>query len=257
MRQVPVYLAAILIHEIFHMFAARVLFREKLSIVILPSGFSARWRNFQPEKYVQCIVCAFGPLGNILAAVITVFIPFEFPLKAEFIKANLFIGIFNLIPLYPMDGGNVLLILLYSRVGTGKTYKIIKKLGYTIRSILFFTGIYILIFHKNPSMFIAIAFLPGIGTVKRKVKHLNLSSLIRRRERILKKKSYQIRDILILKDVTLGEAVLVLDYDKYHIIHIADENLNILCQVTEQQVIDAILKSNVSRTLEEAFLQKQ
>jgi len=48
--------------------------------------------------------------------------------------------------------------------------------------------------------------------------------------------------------------MLLLDYDKYHIIHIADENLKILLEVTEQQIIDAILEHNVGKTLEEVFL---
>jgi CRISPR/Cas system-associated endonuclease Cas3-HD len=51
--------------------------------------------------------------------------------------------------------------------------------------------------------------------------------------------------------------MLLLDYDKYHIIHIADENLNILKEVTEQQVIDAILMHNVGKTLGEVFLPGQ
>ncbi len=93
--------------------------------------------------------------------------------------------------------------------------------------------------------------------MRRTVKHLNLDSLIRRRERILKKRTYQVRDILVIKDVSLGEVMLLLDYDKYHIIHIADENLNILKEVTEQQVIDAILMHNVGKTLGEVFLPGQ
>lgn len=257
MRQGLVYLASISIHEISHILAARVLFKEKLRIVFLLSGFRGRWKSFQPERWVQCIICAFGPIGNILTAALIVVLPFEPSIKADFVKANLVIGVFNLIPLYPMDGGSILLILLYNSVGSNKAFSIMKKMGFGIRFILLIAGFYILIFHKNPSMFIAIILLPGITTIRRSVKRLNLSSLIRRKERIIKRKSYQIRNILILKDVSLGEALLLLDYDRYHIIHIADENLKILCEVTEQQVIDAILKHHVGKTLEEAFIQKQ
>ncbi|NLM10648.1 MAG: Zn-dependent protease [Clostridiaceae bacterium] len=257
MRQVLIYFAAILIHELFHVFAAQVLFREKIGIILLPSGFSGRWKSFQPEKWVQCAVCAFGPLGNILTAAAAKIFLFESYTKAEFIKANLFIGIFNLIPLYPMDGGSILLVFLYNKVGTDKTYGIMRKLGLGIRILLLTAGLYILVFYKNPSLFLAIILLPGLGTIKGTVKRLNLNSLIRRKERILKKRSYQMRDILLIKDVSLGEALLLLDYDKYHIIHIADENLKILGAVTEQQIIDAILQHNVGKTLEEVFIKKQ
>jgi len=254
MSHILVYLAAIIIHELFHIFAASILFREKISVVLLPSGFSGRWKNFQPEIRIQCIVYAFGPLGNILAALLTEAFPFEFCLKNEFVRASLLIGFFNLIPLYPLDGGNILLIILYNRVGTDRTYNIMKRLGYVIRILFLAAGIYILISNNNPSMLLTVIFLPGLENIRRSVKHLNLSLLIRRKERILRKKSYPMRDILVLKDVSLGETMLLLDYDKYHIIHIADENLKILLEVTEQQIIDAILEHNVGKTLEEVFL---
>ncbi|AGC69433.1 Zn-dependent protease [Thermoclostridium stercorarium subsp. stercorarium DSM 8532] len=252
MRHLLIYLSAIIIHELFHVFAAGVLFREKLSVTFLPSGFSAEWRSFQPERRVQCIVYAFGPLGNIFAAVVSKAL-FKSS-DADFVTANLLIGVFNLIPLYPLDGGNILLVLLYGRVGTDRTYEIMKMVGRGIRGLLLAAGIYILISGKNPSMLLTIIFLPGLGTVKRSVKRLNLSSLIRRKERILKKRAYQMRDILVLKNVSLGEALLLLDYDKYHVIHIADENLKILCEVTEQQLMDAILAHNAGKTLEEVFI---
>ncbi|HEY8420788.1 MAG TPA: site-2 protease family protein [Thermoclostridium sp.] len=256
MRHVLVYLATIIIHELFHIFAAKVLFREKISIILLPSGFSGRWKSYQPDKWVQCVICAFGPFGNILAAAIAFLLPVEWALKAEFEKANLFIGIFNLIPLYPLDGGNILLIFLYNRFGSNKAYSIMTKLGFGIRILLLAMGVCIFIFNQNPSMLLAITFLPGLEFIKRSVKRLNLSSLIRRKERILKKRTYQVRDILVLKDVSLGETLLLLDYDKYHIIHIADENLKILRKVTETEIIEAILKHNVGKTLEEAFIRE-
>ncbi|WP_252891092.1 site-2 protease family protein [Thermoclostridium stercorarium] len=85
---------------------------------------------------------------------------------ADFVTANLLIGVFNLIPLYPLDGGNILLVLLYGRVGTDRTYEIMKMVGRGIRGLLLAAGIYILISGKNPSMLLTIIFLPGLGTVK-------------------------------------------------------------------------------------------
>ncbi len=82
---------------------------------------------------------------------------------------------------------------------------------------------------------------------------MNLDALIRRKERILKKKAYPVRHILVLKELSLGQALLLLDYDQYHILHIADRELKVLRQVTEQQLIDAILSENTGKTLEEAF----
>jgi hypothetical protein len=59
---------------------------------------------------------------------------------------------------------------------------------------------------------------------------------------------------LVLKEVLLGEVLSLIDYDKFHIIHIADKTMKILCQITEQQLIDAMVKENAAKTIEEVFL---
>ena len=128
-----------------------------------------------------------------------------------------------------------------------------QRFGSIIRVLLLLIGLYLTMRFKNPSLFITIALLPGIQSVKRSVNRLNLDALIRRKERILKKKAYPVRHILVLKEISLGEALLLLDYDQYHILHVADQQLQVLCQVTEQQLINAMMCQTAGKTLEEAF----
>jgi len=96
--------------------------------------------------------------------------------------------------------------------------------------------------------------MPGAKSMKRTVKSLNLNALIHRRERILKRRAYPVRHILVLKEVLLGEVLSLLEYDQFHIIHIADETMKLICEITEQQLIDAMVKENAAKTLEEVFL---
>ncbi|MBP7175919.1 MAG: Zn-dependent protease [Thermoclostridium sp.] len=246
-------LAALLVHEGFHLLAGHVFFQEGIRLFFLPWGFRAVWIKFNPEKWVQCLICASGPAGNLFAAGIFAALQGRDVYFHDFIRANLVIGLFNLIPLYPMDGGNILLVLLYSRVGTKRTIRMMQRFGSIIRVLLLLIGLYLTMRFKNPSLFITIALLPGIQSVKRSVNRLNLDALIRRKERILKKKAYPVRHILVLKEISLGEALLLLDYDQYHILHVADQQLQVLCQVTEQQLINAMMCQTAGKTLEEAF----
>jgi stage IV sporulation protein FB len=246
-------LAALLIHESFHLIAGRIFFREGIRLFFHPGGFRAVWKNVSPEKWSQCMICASGPAGNLLAAAVFSVLEIWCGDFGSLIRANLIIGLFNLIPLYPMDGGSILLVLLYSRVGSKRTIRVMRRIGYCLRVLLLAIGLYLLIVLRNPSLFITIALLPGIQSLKRSVSRMNLDALIRRKERILKKKAYPVRHILVLKELSLGQALLLLDYDQYHILHIADRELKVLRQVTEQQLIDAILSENTGKTLEEAF----
>ncbi len=253
MASVLYSLTALLIHEGFHLIAGHVFFREGIRIFFLPGGFRAVWKKVNPEKWAQCLICASGPAGNLIAAGVFALFQHQFGVFQDLVRANLVIGLFNLIPLYPMDGGSILLVLLYSRIGSKQTFRVMNRIGYGIRVLLLAIGLYSFIRFRNPSLFITIALLPGIQSLKRSVSRLNLDALIRRRERILKKKAYPVRHILVLKEVSLGEALLLLDYDQYHILHVADRELRVLLQVTEQQLIHAILSRNVAITLEEAF----
>lgn len=246
-------LAALFIHESFHLMAGHVFFREGIRLFFLPGGFRAVWKNVNPEKWAQCLICASGPVGNLFAAAIFSVLDIWCGIFGDLVRVNLVIGLFNLIPLYPMDGGSILLVLLYSRVGSKRTIRVMRRIGYGIRVLFLVIGLYLFVKFKNPSLFITIALLPGIQSLKRSVSRLNLDALIRRKERILKKKAYPVRHILVLKEVSLGEALLLLDYDQYHILHVADRDLQVLRQVTEQQLIQAILCQNVGKTLEEAF----
>lgn len=253
MTPVLLSLAALLIHEGFHLLAGHIFFREGIRISFLPGGFRAVWKSVNPEKWAQCLICASGPAGNLFAAAVFAVLQERSVFFRDLVRANLVIGLFNMIPIYPMDGGSILLVLLYSRVGSKRTIRMMRRIGYGIRVLMLAIGLYLFVKFRNPSLFITIALLPGIQSLKRSVSRLNLDALIRRKERILKKKAYPVRHVLVLKEVSLGEALLLLDYDQYHILHVADRELRVLLQITEQQLIQAIHSQNAGKTLQEAF----
>jgi stage IV sporulation protein FB len=225
-----------------------------MTIRLTAGGFRAEWKGPMPEKSRQCVICAMGPIGNFITALMIALLPINASIKNKLIHANIFIGSFNLIPLCPMDGGNILLIILYDFLGLDRAFTIMKQISLKVRLVLIAAGLVMCVIGNNPSLLIAIAFVPGTRAIKRTVKSLNLNAFIHRRERILKRGSYPIRHILVLKEVLLGEVLSLIDYDKFHIIHIADKTMKILCQITEQQLIDAMVKENAAKTIEEVFL---
>ena len=248
------YVLALCIHELFHYIAAKLFYKQGIMIGLTAGGFLAKWKGPQPEKSRQCAIYAMGPTGNFAAALVISIIPVSAAVKNKLINANIFIGLFNLIPLCPMDGGNILLIVLYDFIGLSRAYTVMERIGLRIRLLLIAAGLVLCIFDNNPSLLLAIVFIPGTKFMKRTVKRLNLNALIHRKERILKRRSYPVRHILVLKEVLLGEVLSLIDYDQFHIIHIADDTMKLICEITEQQLIDAIVKENAAKTLEEVFL---
>lgn len=69
---------------------------------------------------------------------------------------------------------------------------------------------------------------------------MKLENLFNRKQRILKKRIYNVRHLVALEECTLGEIMQKLDYDRFHIIYIIDNEMNLVGQISEHQVIKAM-----------------
>lgn len=138
-RQLDIYCVLMLfaiIHELGHLAIGIILgFRPK-KIELLPVGVSAcfymKLKNYNQK--VKCanllalkkiIIAISGPITNfIIALVFSIFGISLFNMSTEFIVfSNLSIGIFNLIPIYPLDGGRIIKSILHIKIGLRNSYK--------------------------------------------------------------------------------------------------------------------------------------
>ena len=100
---------AVLIHELAHAWVANLKGYQVYSIhVDLFSGSAAIDTNMHERDSVP--ITAAGPLSNLLLAVIGYILMTLFPgvpYVKDFITVNTFLFIFNILPIYPMDGGQI------------------------------------------------------------------------------------------------------------------------------------------------------
>ncbi len=157
-----------IIHELFHIIVG-MLFKFKINkITIFPMGLSAQF--FEVEHYKQnknveikkIITYLAGPTSNILIAIILSMINLENNIKYPIIYSNILISIFNLIPIYPLDGGRIISSILNIYYGKEKS-KIITDIISSI-SIFIITFIFsILIYYfKNIGFLFVLIYLWGI-----------------------------------------------------------------------------------------------
>ena len=92
---------AILIHEMAHTFMAQHLGYGAYSINI---GFFAGQAQVDSNMHTRdnIKVVAAGPLSNLILAIVGLVLGVE-----VFFTVNLFLFIFNILPIYPMDGGHI------------------------------------------------------------------------------------------------------------------------------------------------------
>ena len=103
---------ALLFHESAHALMARARGYVVKKMVLLPYGaMMSAGENF--DKTSSVLIGLAGPLCNLLLALVTLGIwwlfPSMYPYTISFLYANMSLGLFNLLPVYPLDGSRVVL----------------------------------------------------------------------------------------------------------------------------------------------------
>ncbi len=164
-----------LIHEIGHLLCGLVLGFKPKSLNIMPYGFKLNFKincndyNKKIKKgnmlsVKKIIVALAGPLTNLICILTIVLLEKNFAqnniYKYEYIiYANILIAIFNLLPIYPLDGGKILQETLHIFIGLRKSYLVTQNATWIMVAILTaFTSILILIY-KNIILLFAISYL--------------------------------------------------------------------------------------------------
>lgn len=108
---------SILIHELSHAYVADRLGWMVSGIRIdLFTGSAAIDTNIHEKDSIP--VVAAGPLSNLALAIISIFIGVFFPYNflVTMVVVNILLFLFNILPIYPMDGGRILRDTLYLKL---------------------------------------------------------------------------------------------------------------------------------------------
>lgn len=115
----PLPFLALLLHEGAHAICAARLGLHVQAVTLLPFGAEAKIDAFSALPHTEAVYVLVGPLTSFIAAGLSSLLLLQFPtLKtplAPFVQFNLFLGVFNLLPAYPSDGGRLLRCLLSLR----------------------------------------------------------------------------------------------------------------------------------------------
>ena len=125
---------SVLLHEFGHALAARHYGIRTRRIVLWPMGGVAQLEDSPRSPKHELHIALAGPAVNFAIAaalwgvVNLVGLP-TYGLLASLVVANLTLGLFNLVPAFPMDGGRVLRALLATRIGGRRATDIAVKIG--------------------------------------------------------------------------------------------------------------------------------
>jgi stage IV sporulation protein FB len=104
--------ASVLVHELAHAFAGRWVGIRTTDITLWALGGMARLENPPDRTRDDLVMTAAGPLSNVLLALLAIILTMPFEggdaILREFALVNVALALFNLLPLYPLDGGRMM-----------------------------------------------------------------------------------------------------------------------------------------------------
>ncbi len=161
-KQIKIYgilMLFTLVHELAHMFMGIILKLKPKELNVSPFGFSILFEIYEKNEIKKILIAICGPLVNILIALICYFTNIKNEWVELIIYSNILIGLFNLLPIYPLDGGRILKSILRTKYNWKKTDKMINRISNIMTIILTACcSILILVYH-NIGLLLVLAYL--------------------------------------------------------------------------------------------------
>lgn len=252
-KQVILLFLFVILHEMSHLLFAKIYKLKINNIEIFPFGGVARIDNLDNAGvFIDIVITIAGPLFNLATAMVLFFLKTKGIMVDEYlITVNLTLGLFNLLPGMPLDGGRILRALLSYFVGFKKAFKATIVSGKIIAVIIFSLGLLLLIYERIEVSLLTMPFFLYISAKKEQNAGMFviIKDIINKGQRFKHTGVMEGRDLCVYHNTNVCDILKYFDYDKYHIIFVIGENMGVECILTESEVFD-----NLSAGLEDTTI---
>ena len=195
-----------------------------------------------------------GPLFNIIMAILL--FGFDSMFNTNCLKSsitiNICLGVFNLLPAYPLDGSRILEILLSKKFLYKRSKKLIENISFIISGVLFILfNIMLLLHNVNISLFLASVLMAYTTFLeKEKTMYIIMGDMIKKVGRLKRYNYMENKSISVYYKKGLVNVLTLVDKNKFNSFYILDDEMKLITIIHEDELIMA-LKEYGNITLED------
>ena len=233
-------LTAVIVHEFAHAKAAKKLGYALNTIKIMPYGAALNGSAELSPKH-EILIAVAGPAVNLVFGLIFAalwwLIPVSYAFTHVFCLCNIYIGVFNLIPVFPLDGGRMLLALLSFKVKRRKAYFIMRIISVVFGVAMIALFVLSAVYALNPCFLAVGLFMVCSALIPdRRSQYYALFALGGRKKRM--SKPIEAKSFAVSSRAPVGQLIRSLDPDKYCSFDIYDEDLKFISRISEGELTD-------------------
>ena len=174
-----------IIHEMGHMLMGILLDLKPEKVEIMPFGvavsfklkledYNEKIKNARKIELKKIAIAIAGPLTNLILILIFLYLPNT---NKKIVYANLLIMLFNLIPIFPLDGGRILKSMIHIFKGYKTAIIYINKISNIVLLIITMVSSIAILYYKNIAIFLIIMFLWKI-VIKENIKFGKMQEIL-------------------------------------------------------------------------------
>lgn len=242
-------------HELAHLLTAKAYGFKIVGLELFPFGGAAYCDDlFEGRKLEESIMALAGPAFNVVLLFIAQALRWNGvwtgDFANDFVRLNLWLAAFNLIPVLPLDGGRVVRALLSDGFGFVRTTKFLARSGQWLGVLFAIYGIVLWgsgKYDEGPLTFITLGgFFWFVGSKEISSAHITfLRQLTRKKEELVRKGLMRSKWLTVHRDTPLVRIVEEFTPDRYAMVSLANEKMGLGKILTETDVLEGMLREGI------------
>ena len=236
------YIVAVTLHELGHAYVAKKCGYRLNKIWVLPFGACISFKEFSFDPKDEIKIAFAGPVVNLILIILTMacwwIFPISYAYTYTFAITNFSIAIFNLLPVFPLDGGRILTGMLRINIKPKKVFKFACLINY-IFSLLFFVLFIVSIFISINFSFILISIFLFVGTFEGKFQG-KYSPILYQKSKRRKSKPISVKNFCVQSYTPFYKVIPEINSNKFNMIYVQypSERIRVITESQFQKILE-------------------